>query len=91
MFLILTFDFQNSNDVNIVCLTKNLEKATVCYQRTVEKYVFYNLQSKNCLLIELIEIPDEFDDVNGYNFFWGIGHPDVKVIKSNINTEEFDE
>lgn len=76
MFLVLSFDFENSSSVNLHCMTKNMELA-------LKTYTNYTLGPE---LLELIEVDEEFN--GAYCFYWGQEVPGVKILRStnrNIN------
>ena len=83
MYVLISYDFLKSNDVSIHCLTNNYEKAISCYDDTIERYKYYNEDDDNCKLIELIEIENDFFNIEGFTFFWGLNHDKIKIIKSN--------
>jgi hypothetical protein len=88
MFILISYDFMKSNDVSIHAITNDYNKAIKYYNDTIERYKFYNDDDNTCKLIELIQIQDnDFFDVEGFTFFWGIEHNKVKIIKSNNRDE----
>ena len=60
MYVIISFDFGNSNDVSINCITNDLEKASKHYKITLDYNKDYNKDDSKCKLIELIEIENDF-------------------------------
>ena len=73
MFLILSFDFENSSSVNLHCMTKNIESANNTYNNQI-------LTQNDKELLELVEIDEEFD--GAYCFYWGQEVPGVKILRS---------
>jgi hypothetical protein len=60
MFLVISFDFENSSTVAIHCLTNDLDKAKRMYRKLCEMP----------FLVELLAVPDEFEFYNGRELFW---------------------
>jgi len=60
MYLIISYDFGNSNDVSINSITNDLEKANKHYKIILDYNKDYNKDDANCKLIELIYIEDDF-------------------------------
>jgi len=83
MYILTSYDFLKSNDVSIHSITNNYNKAIKQYNDTIERYEYYNDDEEHCKLIELIEIDNDFFDLEGFTFFWGLGHEKVNVIRSN--------
>ncbi|MBU3733944.1 MAG: hypothetical protein FGM30_05530 [Candidatus Fonsibacter sp.] len=83
MYILISYDFLKSNDVSIHSITDNYDKAIKNYDDTIDRYYCYNEDDKHCKLIELIEIDNNFFDLEGFTFFWGLPHDKIKVIKSN--------
>lgn len=70
MFLVLSFDFENSSSVNLHCMTRSMELA-------LKTYTNYTLGPE---LLELIEVDEEFN--GAYCFYWGQEVPGVKILRS---------
>jgi hypothetical protein len=60
MFLVISFDYENSSSVAIHCLTNNLDKAKRMYKKLCEIP----------FLVEVICVPDEFEYYSGRELFW---------------------
>jgi hypothetical protein len=76
MFLILSFDFENSSSVNLHCMTKNIESANNTYTSILNQILTQNDKE----LLELVEVDEEFD--GAYCFYWGQEVPGVKILRS---------
>ena len=86
MYVIISFDYGNSNDVSINCITNDLEKASKQYKITLDYNKDYNKDESKCKLIELIEIENDFFDIKGFTLYWGNIHSNAKILLSN-NTD----
>lgn len=75
MFLVLSFDFENSSSVNLHCMTKNMELA-------LQTYTNYTLGPE---LLELVEVDEDFN--GAYCFYWGQEVPGVKILRSTNRNE----
>jgi hypothetical protein len=83
MFILISYDFLKSNDVSIHSLTDNYDTAINFYNDIIERYKYYNDNDDNCKLIELIQIDNNFFDIEGSTLFWGLNNDKIKIIKSN--------
>jgi hypothetical protein len=89
MFLILSFDFENSSSVNLHCMTKNIESANNTYTSILNQILTQNDKELLELIevgeefhgaLELVEVDEEFD--GAYCFYWGQEAPGVKILRS---------
>jgi hypothetical protein len=88
MYLIISYDFGNSNDVSINSITNDLEKANKHYKIILDYNKDYNKDDTNCKLIELIYIEDEFFDMKGFTLYWGELHNNAKILLSNNKDDD---
>lgn len=83
MYIIISYDFGNSNDVSINTITNDLEKANKYFKIILDYNKDYNKDDTNCKLIELIEIDNDFFDMKGFTLYWGDEHKNAKILLSN--------
>lgn len=75
----MSFDFGGSSAVTIHALTKNFDVAERLYTKLAADEEH---SGKDRILLEMLEFPDEFIDVNGRTAFWG-EHSEVKTVYTN--------
>lgn len=73
MFLVLSFDIDNTSSVNLHCMTKNIELAN-------QIYTVYEDDQEDQVLLELIEVNEEF--TGSYCFYWGKDVPGITILRS---------
>lgn len=61
MFLVLSFDIDNTSSVNLHCMTKNIELANQIYTLCEDEL-------DHQVLLELVEVNEEF--TGSYCFYW---------------------
>lgn len=76
-YLVLSFDYVGNSSVKLHCMTSYLNKAQTAYAMAQ--------QNNPDVLVELIEVSEEFICEDGFNWFWPNGRTtnDVKVLHSN--------
>lgn len=77
MFLVLSFDFENSSSVNLHCMTNNMNLANNSYTSLLDQILAQDQKD----LLELVEVQEEF--VGSFCFYWGQSVPGVKILRSN--------
>lgn len=75
MFLIISFDNQDTSSVVLECMTNDLQKANKKYDTLLQS----NKKPKE--LIELVEVSEDFSE--SFCFFWGDPTNGVKILCSN--------
>ncbi len=94
MYLLISYDLTNTNDTKIHLLTLNINKALDAYDNLVVKLDAFQKYDRayDCFLhhflIELLNIPDDFDDIEGFTLYWGDAHDHVQIIRSNNRPNE---
>ena len=86
-FVVVSLDFGGSSDVKMHYLGSNLAKAQIIY-KTIEIESLKTADEKNfCkLLVDLLEVDDDFANVDGHTCFWPpcVDRKGVKIVKKGV-------
>lgn len=69
MYIIISYDMR-TRSVAVHGLSSDLNKSINRYNEVVKENYIYNSFEENCKIIELVEIDDEFYDLDGYQLYW---------------------
>lgn len=86
MYIVMSYDFGGTATVKIHCTTASLEIARARYTTLADTHRIQNMNriaaNAGSTLIELAEVPDDFDSDAGHTLFWGEDSA-VQTIMSN--------
>ena len=87
MFVLVSFDYGDSESVTLHAVTTDGDHAQELYERLAkreaERWPAPREEGPWHKLVELLEVQNDFASVNGAPLFWGASHPDVRVVRSN--------
>lgn len=86
MFLVVSFDFGGTSAVKIHCATSSEPVGRSMFAAMTDRHRDENAKREasgaGSLLIELVEVPDEYSSSDGHMLFWG-SEKVAKTIMSN--------
>jgi hypothetical protein len=88
MYLIVSYDYRISNQVKIHCLTNDLIKANIFYKKVIDDNKDYNKDDNHAKMIELIQITEEFFNLDGFALYRDELSENIKILKTNITEWE---
>lgn len=88
MYILISYDLIDTNDTTIHMISNNLDKAYDAYEDVFVKLDAWIQDGIHPYLIELLDIEEEFFDLNGFTLYWGEKHDKVKILRSNNRADE---
>lgn len=79
MFLIISYDLTDTTDVKVQACMHNLKDAEEVYESIRTKKDSNN----DDMLLELINVPDNYSSVDGHTLFWGRKDASIQTIRTN--------
>lgn len=89
MYIIISYDYRNSNDVSIHNITTNLDKSISNYKIIIDWNRDYNKADNHFKLIELIQVEEDFFNKDGFKLYWykNEDFTQAKILMTN-NTDD---
>ena len=76
MFLLVSYDYCNSQTVTVHAITSHREQAEKMYHELEQEFA---TDSNNKTLLELVEFGDDYISKTGIALFWGIKGPGITI------------
>ena len=85
-YILVSFDFGGTSAVKVHCVTSSEAVGRSMFAAMADRYVPENetraASGAGKLLLELLEVPDEYSSSDGTTLFWGAGEP-KSVLNNN--------